>query len=146
MLEEGSQLPEITLPNAEGKMVGLRELGNAVIYFYPKSMTPGCTKEACSFRDSYGEIRKRGYRVIGISTDPVERQKEFVQKEDLNFELLADPEKKAVEAFGVEGRFGTAERKTFIIRDGRIARTMDGGTSGHGENVLKAIDELEAEG
>jgi len=86
-----------------------------VLYFYPKDNTPGCTAEACSFRDDMGILEKAGIKVLGVSTDGQESHKRFERKYELNFTLVADPEKKIVNAYGVKGAFGTARRVTYLI-------------------------------
>jgi thioredoxin-dependent peroxiredoxin len=86
-----------------------------VLYFYPKDETPGCTKQACAFRDSIAVIRAQGAEVYGISKDDVESHQHFIAKHQLNFSLLADPDGKVIEAYGAKGMFGFAKRWTFII-------------------------------
>ena len=103
---------------------------NVILYFYPKDNTPGCTKEACAFRDQFSEFKKKGAVVLGVSTDPVKSHDKFVAKFKLPFTLLADEEKKLVEAYGVWGRKSFMGRKytgthrvTFLIGpDGRIKK------------------------
>ena len=120
-----------------------------VIYFYPKDMTPGCTKQACNYRDMQKEFEEKDVEVVGVSGDTVESHQTFKQAEDLNFTLLADPEGKIAKAFGVPvksvGENLFASRWTFVIdRDGRVAHkdekvdaTKDTAT------VLKVIEKLE---
>ncbi|OGG12739.1 thiol peroxidase [Candidatus Gottesmanbacteria bacterium RIFCSPHIGHO2_01_FULL_46_14] len=92
-----------------------------IVYFYPKDDTPGCTKEACSFRDNIEEFRKRGVSIVGISKDTVESHKKFAQKFNLTFPILADPECKTIEAFGAWGR-----RNTYLINPGgEIVKTYE---------------------
>jgi peroxiredoxin Q/BCP len=103
---------------------------NVILYFYPRDDTPGCTKEACGFRDEFAEIKKRGAVVLGVSTDPVKSHDKFVEKFQLPFPLLADEDKTVVEAYGVWGEktymgktyMGTS-RVTFLIGpDGKIKK------------------------
>jgi peroxiredoxin Q/BCP len=113
---------KISLADFKGK--------NVILYFYPKDDTPGCTKEACAFRDHFADFRKKGAVVLGVSTDPVKSHDKFAEKFKLPFTLLADEDKKIVEAYGVWGEKSFMGRKylgthrvTFLIgRDGRIKK------------------------
>ena len=130
-LRIGQTAPAFTLPDGTGKKVSLSNFKGkkVVLYFYPKDDTPGCTKEACSFRDGLGEIKKNKAVVLGVSADSVESHKKFLEKYQLNFPLLSDQEKKVVQAYGVwkekslYGRkFMGIERSTFVIDEaGKIA-------------------------
>jgi len=116
--------PDFNLPDQKGKIHSLSDYkgGWLVVYFYPKDNTPGCTKEACSFRDNSQEFSKMGVNIIGISKDDVSSHKKFAEKYHLNFPLLSDPEHKVIEAYGAWGKkkfmgrefFGTI-RSTFLI-------------------------------
>jgi thioredoxin-dependent peroxiredoxin len=100
----GSKIPEFSLPDQDGKMVNISEhigKNNLVIYFYPKDDTPGCTAEACSFRDQFEVFRDSGAEVFGISSDSVEKHKAFAQKHRLPFRLLSDVNKRVRKLFGV---------------------------------------------
>lgn len=119
-LSEGTTIPEFQLKNQYGEEVSSDEIENAVIYFFPKANTPGCTKEACSFRDSIEDMKDLEMNVYGISTDSVETQKRFGEEHDLDFDLLADKNGDVAEKFGVMGSTGFAERTTFLVRDGRV--------------------------
>ena len=131
-LKEGDLAPGFTTPTSGGGQLSLAGLKgkNVVLYFYPKDNTPGCTKEACAFRDQFSEFKKKGAVVLGVSTDPVKSHDKFVAKFKLPFTLLADEEKKIVEAYGVWGRKSFMGRKytgthrvTFLIGpDGRIKK------------------------
>jgi len=103
MLEPNTKAPDFTLPNQNGEMVSLSEfLGKKVIlYFYPKDNTPGCTRQACAFAAANAELEEAGSVVIGISKDSVASHQKFVQKQNLPFILLSDPELQAIEAYGV---------------------------------------------
>jgi len=123
-LKVGQKAPDFTLLNDSGQKVTLSELKGKkiVLYFYPKDDTPGCTKEACAFRDGIREIQDRGAVVFGVSADSVDSHKKFKKKYDLNFPLLADTDKKVVESYGVwkeKSMYGKTymgiERTTFII-------------------------------
>ena len=103
MLEAGVKAPEFTLQDKDGNSVSLKDFSGkkVVIYFYPKDATPGCTRQACSFRNNYGEYKKLGIEVIGISKDSVKSHANFAAKQELPFILLADPERKVIEAYDV---------------------------------------------
>ena len=131
-LQAGDLAPAFTVDTSGGGRVSLADfLGQHVIlYFYPKDDTPGCTKEACAFRDGFADFKKRGAVVLGVSTDPVKSHDKFAAKFQLPFPLLADPDKKLVEAYGVWGEKSFMGRKylgtfrvTFLIGpDGRIKK------------------------
>lgn len=124
VLSEGTDLPEFTMKNQDGETVSSEEMNDALIYFYPKSGTPGCTKEACSFRDRIGEFNDLGVDVYGVSTDSVEKQKQFHDEQDLEFDLLADPEGELSEKFGVLSKKGFPERTSFLIEDGEVVKVF----------------------
>lgn len=131
-IKEGEQAPDFRLLNDEGKEVSLSGLKGkkVVLYFYPKDDTPGCTKEACSFRDGFTEIKKKGAVVLGLSIDSVESHKKFKEKYHLNFPLLSDSKKEVVQAYGVwkqKSLYGNTflgiERTTFVIdENGKIKK------------------------
>ena len=128
VLETGS-VPDITLTSTSGQRVALRTLERAIIYFYPKDKTPGCTVQACGFRDSKSEFDQRGWAVYGVSTDGIESHESFINSYDLTFELLTDPNHEAAEAFGVwteKKMFGktfhSTKRVTFAIENGTIMK------------------------
>ncbi|BAU53088.1 thioredoxin-dependent thiol peroxidase [Mucilaginibacter gotjawali] len=134
-LKEGDKAPEFTAKDQNGNTVSLADYSgkNVILYFYPKDDTPGCTAEACSFRDNYQSMLGKGFEVIGVSTDDEKSHKKFVNKYSLPFTLIADADKSIVEAYGVwveknmYGRkyMGTA-RTTFIIGgDGNIKKVID---------------------
>lgn len=104
-LETGDQAPAFTLTSDTGTQVSLSDFSgkHLVIFFYPAAMTPGCTKEACDFRDSLATLRGAGYEVIGISPDKPEKLAKFVAKESLTYPLLADPDKEVLAAYGAYG-------------------------------------------
>ncbi|MCC6543033.1 MAG: thioredoxin-dependent thiol peroxidase [Nitrospirae bacterium] len=149
-LNVGDKAPDFKIPDHDGKEVALSGFRGkkVVLYFYPKDSTPGCTKEACSFRDSNTEIKKRGAVVIGVSADSVGSHIKFRDKYDLNFPLLSDANKDVVQAYGVwkekslYGRkFMGIERTTFIIdEEGRISRIFPKvKVDKHLEEVLKVL-------
>lgn len=151
---EGKKAPAFELPDQSGKSVSLRDLtarGNVVLYFYPKDMTPGCTTEACSFRDNIGELRALGAEVVGISADSSGSHQKFIEKHSLNFPLLSDAGNTVCKAYGVYkkkslyGReFMGIERTTFIIgRDGTIRKVFPKvKVNGHTEEVIAALKAL----
>jgi peroxiredoxin Q/BCP len=119
MLSTGDMAPDFTLADQTGRQVSLGELlsaGPIVLFFYPKAMTTGCTKESCHFRDMAGEFADAGGQRVGISADKVDKQAEFDAKHDLGYPLLSDPDRKVAAAFGVK-RPGPIfnKRATFVI-------------------------------
>jgi len=136
MLKVGDKAPDFTLQSDKGEMVTLSDFfgkSAVVLYFYPKDNTPGCTKEACSFRDNLDEIIAKRAVVLGISPDSLKSHQNFVKKQELNFTLLSDPDHKVAELFGAWGEkkmYGkTYEgilRTTFIIgKDGTIKHVFE---------------------
>ena len=131
-LKAGEVAPKFTAATNGGGKISLADfLGkNVILYFYPRDDTPGCTKEACAFRDQFADFKKRGAVILGVSTDPVKSHDKFVEKFKLPFTLLADEDKKIVEAYGVWGEKSFMGRKylgtnrvTFLIGpDGRIKK------------------------
>ena len=125
MLAKGTKAPEFELADQDGRKHTLKSLlagGALILYFYPADFTPGCTKEACSFRDLHQELMRAKLRVVGISPQDVESHRRFADKHDLNFPLLADPDKVAVKAYDVDGPLGFGVRRgTYLIgKDGRV--------------------------
>ena len=134
MIEEKMKAPDFTLIDSNKNEVSLSDFRGkkVVLYFYPKDNTPGCTRQACAFAGAYSEFEKRGIVVIGISKDSVASHQKFAEKYSLPFILLSDPERKAIEAFGVwqekkmcgKVSMGVV-RTTFIIdEDGNVERVM----------------------
>jgi peroxiredoxin Q/BCP len=131
-LKEGDKAPAFDVATSGGGRLSLADFKgqNVILYFYPKDDTPGCTKEACAFRDAYADFKKRGAVVLGVSTDPVKAHDKFVEKFQLPFTLLADTDKKIVEAYGVWGekvfmgrKYLGTHRVTFLIGpDGKIKK------------------------
>ena len=125
MLKPGDDAPDFNLPDQDGQEVtlaGLLAEGPLVVYFYPADFTPGCTKEACTIRDMHDDIAAAGLRVVGISPQDGASHGRFRDKHALPFTLLADPEKIAVKAWGVDGPLGIGVRRaTFLVGvDGKI--------------------------
>lgn len=149
-LKVGQKAPDFTVMDDQGEKVKLADLKGkkVVLYFYPKDDTPGCTKEACAFRDGIDKIKKRGAVVLGVSADSVESHKKFKSKFDLNFPLLADSDKKMIEAYGVwkeKSMYGKKymgiERTTFVIdENGKIAHIFPKvKVDQHYDEVLEAL-------
>jgi len=150
-LKVGTRAPAFSLPNEQGRVVKLSELQGkkVVLFFYPKDDTPGCTKEACSFRDGLQTIRKKGAVVLGVSADSVASHQKFSQKFDFNFPLLSDESKTMIQAYGVwkeKSMYGRKymgiERTTVLIaKNGVISHVFPKvKVEGHYEEVLEALD------
>jgi len=151
-LKEGDKAPDFTVRDGEGQTVRLRDLRGkkVVLYFYPKDDTPGCTKEACSFRDSFAKFKKRDIEVLGVSFDSEAKHKKFAQKFDLPFRLLADTDRSIAESFGTYGEkkfmgrtYMGIHRMTFLIDEkGKIKKIFNKvKPEEHAEEVLAAFDE-----
>ncbi|MFB6294514.1 MAG: peroxiredoxin, partial [Candidatus Nanohaloarchaea archaeon] len=112
-----------------------------VLYFYPKDDTPGCTKEACSFRDTLSRLQDHNVAVVGVSADTVASHRQFADKYDLDFQLLADPDKDIIAAYDAEGRFGNAARITVLIdEDGVVEQVYEDVDPGsHAEEILEDL-------
>ena len=152
MLKEGSKAPDFTALNQHGekiKLSSLRGKKNVVLYFYPKDMTPGCTTEACDFRDQSKKLKDAV--VLGVSIDAPERHQKFIEKYDLPFDLIADTDQKVVNKYGVwqeKKNYGKTYmgivRSTFIIDKTGILRKIfpKVRVKGHVDEVLQALKEL----
>ena len=152
MLKEGDKAPDFNAKDQDGNDIKLTDLKGTrvVLYFYPKDDTPGCTKEACSFRDADDIYRSKGIRVLGVSTDNEKSHQKFISKFQLPFDLLADTEKEIVEAYGVWGeksmygkKYMGTFRKTFLIDgDGKIVKIFEKvDVAAHADEVLAAFGE-----
>lgn len=150
MVKAGSKAPLFTLADGAGKKVKLTDFKGkkVVLYFYPKDMTPGCTTEACAFRDDYAAYKKKGIVVLGVSADSVQAHEKFAATYSLPFSLLSDPDHKVCEAYGVwqektlYGRkFMGIKRMTFIIdEDGKIAHLFDKVKPGtHSQEIIDLL-------
>ncbi len=149
-IAEGTAAPEFKLFGTDGKEHQLSEFKGKylVLYFYPKDDTPGCTREACNFRDATSEMKKLGAEVVGVSDNTLDSHNKFKSKYKLNFLLLADPERKVLDAYGVYGKksifgklgFGTI-RSTFIInKKGKVVKVFSPvKVDGHDDEVLEAL-------
>jgi thioredoxin-dependent peroxiredoxin len=144
VVEEGKPAPDFELQSESGENVRLSELRGkpVVLYFYPKDNTPGCTRQACGIRDAWSEFQRAGAEVFGISADTQASHERFKSKYSLPFTLLADPERKLAEPYGV-GREGKSsyERSTFVVdADGNVARIMRRvNPDRHADEVLVAL-------
>lgn len=144
--------PDFTLPNQDGKDVRLADYVGKwlVLYFYPKDDTPGCTVQACSFRDARDDIADLDAYVVGVSKDDASSHEKFKAKHSLNFELLSDPDGAVIESYGAWGKkmFGREgiQRKTFIINpDGQVVKVYGRVTPvGHGEQVVEELKNLQS--
>ena len=153
MILENTKAPDFELLNKEGEKISLSDFKGkpVVLYFYPKDNTPGCTTEACNFRDDYEDYRKQGVEIIGVSPDSVKSHTRFTSKHSLPFLLLADEDHKVCEMYGVWGKkkmfgkeyFGVL-RTTFLIdKDGNIVKVFNGvKPAKHSKEVIAAFNEL----
>jgi thioredoxin-dependent peroxiredoxin len=152
MVEVGQEAPDFSLPDQMGIVTTLSGLrgSSIVLYFYPKDDTPGCTKEACAFRDDYSGYQSRGAKILGVSPDSSGSHAKFVQKFNLPFTLLADAEHRVCESYGVwkeKNMYGRksmgVERTTFVIDAKGIVRAIFPRVKvdGHSDAVLNAIDD-----
>ena len=152
MLAADTEAPDFTLKDQDGQRVSLRDLRGkwVVLYFYPKDDTPGCTKEACSFRDNHGQLQQRGAVVLGVSGDSEASHRKFADKYELPFPLLVDADHEVAKAYGAWGtksNYGrTYEgviRSTFVMGpDGRIAKVWPKvKPAEHGQEVLRWLTE-----
>ena len=142
IVRAGEMAPEFQLPASDGSVVDLKEAagrGTVVLFFYPKADTPGCTKEACGFRDAIADYRKMDVPVYGISPDPIKAVKKFADKYKLNFPLLADEDHAVAEKFGVWG-----EKKFMGRKYLGVARTTF--VVGKGGTVLHVFENVKPEG
>jgi thioredoxin-dependent peroxiredoxin len=147
MLANGQKAPEFDLADQHGNRHTLKSLlkdGPLILYFYPADFTPGCTKEACSFRDLHQDLLRAKLRVVGVSPQDEESHRRFAEKHGLNFPLLADPDKKAVKAYDLDGPLGFGVRRgTYLIgKDGTIKDSVlaDLRIGAHEAFVKKALE------
>jgi peroxiredoxin Q/BCP len=150
-IEEGKKAPSFTLKDANGKPVALSDFSgkDVVVYFYPKDDTPGCTKEACGFRDAWSELRELGVVVLGVSPDGAIAHQKFAAKYRLPFPLLSDPDKSVMEKFGAWGEkmmygkkvIGVIRSTVWIGRDGKVRKHWKrvAKAEAHPEEVLAAL-------
>ena len=149
-LEPGDEAPDFTLSDADGKQVTLSSLRGqqVIVYFYPAAMTPGCTKQACDFRDSIQSLAASGVAVLGISPDAPAKLAKFRERDHLNFPLLSDPDRAVLQAYGAFGEktlYGKTTvgviRSTFLVdEEGKIARAYyNVKATGHVERLRKDL-------
>ncbi len=149
LLQPGSPIPDLSLTAANNEPVRLRSYvgkKTLVVYFYPKDQTPGCTKQACGFRDAYEQFTTAGAEVVGISASSVQAHVAFAAENRLPFVLLTDPDGKARAAFGVGKTLGISERVTFVVdREGLIRHVTDSllRVTKHITDALAMVVELE---
>ena len=147
-LKVGDKVPNISVNDEAGNLINLSDyLGQKlVVFFYPKANTPGCTAEACNLRDNYKELQNQGYAILGVSADSEKKQSNFKNKYEFPFPLLADEDKKVIEAFGVWGEkkfmgkiYDGIHRKTFIINEkGIVEHVIDKvKTKDHAAQILE---------
>jgi peroxiredoxin Q/BCP len=139
-IEEGKAAPALSLEDASGKKVKLSDFKgqDVVVYFYPKDDTPGCTKEACGFRDLWGALKKKGVVVLGVSGDSAASHQKFAAKYDLPFTLLSDPDKKTMEAWGAWGEKVLYGKKSMGVIRSTVWIGKDGKVRKHWKRVPKA--------
>lgn len=151
MIKEGEKAPEISGVDQHGKEVSLSDFEGkkVILYFYPKDDTPGCTKEACNFRDNYKELQDKGFEILGVSADTEKKHAKFADKYDLPFRLLADTDKKVIQDYGAWGlkKFMGKEyegilRSTFVIDEDRnVVKVFDKvKTKDHTNQILEALE------
>jgi peroxiredoxin Q/BCP len=151
--EIGSVAPAETVEDVEGRSVNVQELAQTnrhlVLYFYPKDDTPGCTKEACDFRDNLALLTEKGAAVVGVSPDAKESHQNFISKYELNFNLLADTDQKLSKKLGVwkqknfmGNSYMGVERSTFLYTDGKLAKVWQPvKVEGHVSEIISALEE-----
>ena len=146
-LELGSDVPSVEVADQSAEVVKLSQAGAdgwTLVYFYPKADTPGCTKQACSLRDSYEQLTERGVQVYGVSRDSVADQKAFAEKYKLPFSLLADTEGTLMEAFGVPALAGKTlpTRQAFLFKEGKLVwKDEAASTDEQAADILKVLNE-----
>jgi thioredoxin-dependent peroxiredoxin len=149
-LKIGDTIPDISATNESGQTIKLAAFRGKklAIFFYPADMTPGCTAEVCNLRDNYSALKAAGFELLGVSTDSESKHQRFIEKYDLPFSLLADTDKKIVNAFGVFGpktfmgkMFEGTHRKTFVINEeGEIIHIIDKvKTKDHAAQILDEV-------
>jgi len=142
-LELGAEAPEVSSVDHKGNPIDLGEAlaeGKVLVFFYPKAMTPGCTKQACSLRDGWDELQKRDVTIFGVSSDSAKTQAAFRDKHSLPFTLIADTDRAVARAFG-KGRWS---RQAYLFKDGVLVwRDLSASTSKQMDDVLQALDRLE---
>ncbi len=141
-IEEGKAAPAFTLPDADGKKVKLADLRgkDVIVYFYPRDDTPGCTKEACGFRDLWRDIERAGAVVVGVSPDDGASHRKFASKYELPFTLLSDPDRKVMTSYGAWGEKTMYGKKTTGVIRSTVWIGPDGKVKKHWKRVAQAAD------
>ena len=141
-VQEGKAAPAFTLPDAAGNKVALKALRgrDVIVYFYPRDNTPGCTKEACGFRDLWDDIRQAGAVVLGISPDGQAAHQKFAAQHDLPFTLLSDPDKNVMEQYGAWGEKTLYGKQTIGVIRSTVWVGADGKVKKHWRRVAKAAE------
>jgi len=150
-LSKGDQAPDFSARDENGKTVGLADFKGKklALYFYPKDMTPGCTNQACNLRDNFEELKKEDIAIVGVSPDEEKRHQKFIDKHELPFTLVADPDKAVINAYGVWGpkkfmgkEYDGIHRTTFLINEeGEIHDIIKKPkTKAHAEEILKRFE------
>lgn len=143
-LKVGDAAPVVSATADDGSTINLGDVYKqnpyTLVWFYPKALTGGCTKQGCSLRDASAELKKHGVAVIGVSTDPVEKQKEFKEANNFPFPLLADTDKKVIKAFGQSGAVMAAREAYLIDRSGRVVYHDEKQTDKQAESVLQFLN------
>ena len=151
ILKEGDKAPDFDVKDQDGKLHLLSNYKGKkiILYFYPKDLTPGCINESCNLRDNYSALKKKGFEVIGVSADTEKKHLQFIEKHDLPFSLLADTNKKVINAYGVWGpkkflgkSYDGINRTTFVIDEkGTIIKIIEKvETKNHAEQILAALN------
>jgi thioredoxin-dependent peroxiredoxin len=151
MLKEGDKAPDFGVVDQNGIVRHLSEFKGkkVILYFYPKDLTPGCTVESCNLRDNYSDLIKKGFEVVGVSADDEKKHNRFIEKYDLPFTLLADVDKKVINAYGVWGpkkfmgkTYDGIHRTTFVINEeGIIEKVIEKvKTKNHTEQILEELN------
>ncbi len=139
-LKVGDKAPVVSAVTDAGTTLNLADVyknnNYTLVWFYPKALTGGCTKQGCSLRDAAAELKKHGVAVVGVSTDPVEKQKEFKEKNNFDYPLLADTDKKVVKAFGQAGGMMASREAYLIDRSGKVVYHDEKQTEKQAELVL----------
>lgn len=144
----GDKAPDFSALDQDGKTVKLSDFNGkqpVLLYFYPKDQTPGCTKQACGFRDQMSDLKKKNVAVLGVSMDDADSHKKFIAKESLNFPLLADTDGKLTEAYGAKMKDRNLSRRvSFLIdKNGKIAHVTDVGSADkHLSEMKEAVEKL----
>jgi peroxiredoxin Q/BCP len=144
-LKVGDAAPVVSATADDGKTINLGDVYKAnnytLVWFYPKALTGGCTKQGCSLRDASDELKKKGVAIIGVSVDPVEKQKEFKEVNHFPYPLLADTDKTVIKAFGQSGTLGFASREAYLIdKNGKVVYHDEKQTDKQAENVLNFLN------